>query len=956
MSMRPLALLGMRLSARSLRDAVLAALLALAASVALEASLRSAAPGTAARAPGLSALSLQARESISAAIGAARRGYWLTPSGTAEVARNPAQRLRARFSSTSASVSDGGAQMQIGLLAYGAAGHMRRALGARLAARANRIEYRLPGLAEWFVNGPAGLEQGFTVSRAAAGGSQGMLTLAQTVAGSSGGRLARAGRSVLFGGEVGGALSYGALRVLDAGGKTLPSWLTLAGGRLALHVRLAGARFPITVDPVITGAEGQEELLREGGGSEHPYTEELFGSSVALSADGNTAIVGAPGKQGVRSGNAWVFARHGSKWKEQQELSAPEGSPGAAQKSGCEPPEETGGCLFGSSVALSADGDVAVVGDPPRQAGGGEASGAVLVYAREGEPATWKLTAELAVRQSSAGLGASVGISEDGRTVIAGAPLAERNKGEAFAFDLEEGQWSQGHALIVSGAARGDQVGQSVAISGDGETALVGAPEVDEKQGAAYTFRRLGAIWQEVQALPAEGEAGEGKFGESVALSSDGTTALVGAPRNGTDPEWLGAAWAYTLAEGVPQSQVKLEGGAGEALKAEKGEEFGASVALSGDGSSALVGAPERSMQLESPHKGGKTGAAWLFTREGSGVWGTPQEVQAAEEADKVGRFGASDALDGDGATLLLGSPRAQEKEGGAFLFGARPVVEELAPKHGKLTGGATVAITGVNLTDVTGVFFGDRPAESYEMCPTPAESKRCEEIPPGEERILAVAPAGEPFKPPAKEEVDVTVETPGWLSATTTADLYEYEAPEESSGGEEPGGGGKGKRGGGGGGGGSGSGGGSGDSDGGGNLPTGVVIPTERQVSSAALGLTTRSAPCSISPKSVVISVSSSARASLTLVAGGTGKCAGRISLRVKLGAGAKARTLTLASSSYSLPARHSETLHLKLSSAVHSLLRAHHGRLKATLVFARSQPKPARAFAADVTLSGRV
>jgi hypothetical protein len=62
-------------------------------------------------------------------------------------------------------------------------------------------------------------------------------------------------------------------------------------------------------------------------------------------------------------------------------------------------------------------------------------------------------------------------------------------KGTAYEFVRTSGVWSNGTALtLASGLSGGDQFGASVALSGDGSTALVGAPNTNSNTGAAYFF------------------------------------------------------------------------------------------------------------------------------------------------------------------------------------------------------------------------------------------------------------------------------------------------------------------------------------------------------------------------------------------------------------------------------------------------------------------------------------
>ena len=83
----------------------------------------------------------------------------------------------------------------------------------------------------------------------------------------------------------------------------------------------------------------------------------------------------------------------------------------------------------------------------------------------------------------------------------------------------------------------------SVALSADGDTALIGGLDDNSTRGAAWLFTRSGSTWtQRGEKLTGGGEAGEGEFGTNVALSADGDTALIGAWR---DNGGAGAAWAY---------------------------------------------------------------------------------------------------------------------------------------------------------------------------------------------------------------------------------------------------------------------------------------------------------------------------------------------------------------------------------------------------------------------------
>lgn len=865
------------------------------------------------------ALPRAAREPVSAALGGARRSYWFNFSGGAAIARNPAQALDVRLARAGLSITSGKAKLAMHLAAVGLDGNLRAAQPAVIHASANRVVLTRGPLSEWYENGPLGLEQGFTIRRLPpAGSTRTPATLELELALGGNARALAAGASgVSFRSPDGGRLAYSQLSALDARGRRLPSWLSLSRGSLMLHVRLAGARFPVRIDPLLSGAEGELELEREASGTSEsgsPFKNEFFGTSVALSGDGNTALVGAP-SEGSRPGDAWVFARNGAQWVQQQEFTEPAaGTPNGKQR--CEPPAEPAGCLFGQSVSLSGDGNVAIVGDPPMHNG----AGAAFIYARSGT--VWTMAGELSApgEGGASAFGEAVAVAEDGDTVLVGAPDSHHGVGGAWSYRRGSGAWSTvGEALELPEAGRGARLGQSVAISADGTEAVLGAPEADGNSGKAFTFAYGSASWHEVSALSGEGVAGEALYGSSVALSSDGATAIVGAPRDSGSLERAGAAWLFSLEGASPVGpSVKLTGGNAEAA-AEAGEEFGGATSLSADGSKALVGASRYR---------GKAGVAWLFAREGSG-WSRPIAVTAVTETNRDARFASSVSLDASGQTLLGGGPHANEKEGAAWLFGDRPVIDSMEPGKGPHTGDTQVTIVGENFEEVRAVRFGKTPATSFEVL--------------SPEKIIAVSPPGE-------GEVKVTVETQGWLSEPlNTADQFKYTDKGSGSGGGE-GGGGEHKSGGEHPTGGSSSGGGGGQVSST-ALPTGLIIPTEARL--GVLGKTSRSTPCAVHSKSATISVSASARAALTLVASGSGHCAGRITLRVSIKVAGRTHAESLGSAGYSLGAGHRQSLVVKLDALARALLRAHKGRLKAALLINRSKPQPARAFTASVTLA---
>ena len=75
--------------------------------------------------------------------------------------------------------------------------------------------------------------------------------------------------------------------------------------------------------------------------------------------------------------------------------------------------------------------------------------------------------------------------------------------------------------LVGTGAVGSGEQGQSVALSGDGNTAIVGGPG-DNSGGAAWVFTRSNGVWtQQGSKLVGVGWAGDAEQGISVALSGE---------------------------------------------------------------------------------------------------------------------------------------------------------------------------------------------------------------------------------------------------------------------------------------------------------------------------------------------------------------------------------------------------------------------------------------------------
>ncbi|HST33224.1 MAG TPA: hypothetical protein VLJ80_06860 [Solirubrobacteraceae bacterium] len=609
---------------------------------------------------GLLALPLAGRGPVSAALGADTPRYRVRSSRGALTAFNPAQRLHLGFSDTTAIVRSGTATIGLEAQAIGY-GRLLRPLGkATLSARANLVSYSRGSIGEWYVNGPLGVEHGFTLASAPRPGGVGPLTLAIDLHGNTLPTLAPGGRSILFRRAGKDAFEYGGLRATDAAGRTLPSRLALDGRRVLLHVDAARARYPVTIDPLIQQGEKLTGGAEAGQG--------LAGWSVAVSADGNTALVGGPGDEGQR-GAAWVFTRTGTTWSQQ----------GSKLTAGGESAEGA----FGISVALSGDGNTALIGASADEFTGEEQQqlGSVRVFTRSGLTWTEAQKLEAGIRGAEDEFGTSVAISADGATAAIGAPADEAGEGAVWVFKLSEGAWLRTVGLDTceerefpsekcikreqeTGAG---QFGASVALSSNGDTILIGGPVDNSNAGAVWVYEKVAKGFEyqpQGERKTPTGNVGISAFGSAVSLSADGNTALVGGP---FDNSGDGAAWVFTRSGFTwTQQGPKLTKGGGLPQSS-----FGASVALSADGNTALIGAPEEEDPALFKEE---VGSAWAFTRAGSS-WSpaggklTGGGEQNGELTPFGGAFGNAVALSSDASTGLIGGFLDHEGRGAAWVF-----------------------------------------------------------------------------------------------------------------------------------------------------------------------------------------------------------------------------------------------------------------------------------------------
>jgi hypothetical protein len=429
-----------------------------------------------------------------------------------------------------------------------------------------------------------------------------------------------------------------------------------------------------------------------------------FGLAVAISGDGTTLAVGAPSEDsnlsGVtnsnsvggneladNSGAVYVFARVGSQWVQQ-----------AFMKPFTTDPGEN----FGFSVALDYSADTLVVGAPSEagEVGGVHApddpegdnkapnAGAVFVFVRSGSE--WSRQAYVKADHPIAEdkFGGAVAISGDGGTIAVGAVGAGAlNPGGVFVFALSGEQWAQqGNRLNPGAPTTGDEFGAAVALSHDGNTLAVGAPREDSASssletnenavdsGAVYVYTRDAGSWLDAYVyVKARNIGDDDRFGQTVALSGDGDTLAVGATNEDSN-----AKGAHNASDDFPANEAAPDSGAVYVLvrdgddwrhqafiKASNttigdDDRFGASIDLSFDGNTLAVGAIREdgigTGVGGSPINGViDAGAVYVYDRDDT-EWASGSTYVKASSTSQSDFFGKSIALSDDGDTLAVGA------------------------------------------------------------------------------------------------------------------------------------------------------------------------------------------------------------------------------------------------------------------------------------------------------------
>ncbi len=343
------------------------------------------------------------------------------------------------------------------------------------------------------------------------------------------------------------------------------------GNIIAYGSRFSGHGGRVHVFQNIAGVWTQIGATLEAEGS-----DDRFGTSISLSADGSIIAIGAPESDPYGSNNRGlvsVFKNVSGTWTQL----------------GADITGEAQNDHFGTSVSLSADGTILAIGAPERN------HADVFQYTEGvgGGQGFWRqIGNNLYGERPDDEFGESISLSADGTVVAIGGRHSYGGGtvsngyevGTASVYQYISGNWIQiGNNLY--GYATIDHFGESVSLSADGSTVAIGAPHGKGRRGYTKIYRNNAGTWTQI-GTDIDGDNTQYELGDSVALNADGSIVAIGAPSYFGDSNNSGLVRLYQNIAGVwTQIGTNIEGSSGY-----YNSNFGVSVALSTNSLTLVVG------------------------------------------------------------------------------------------------------------------------------------------------------------------------------------------------------------------------------------------------------------------------------------------------------------------------------------------------------------------------------
>ncbi len=263
---------------------------------------------------------------------------------------------------------------------------------------------------------------------------------------------------------------------------------------------------------------------------------DLSGTSIDLSSDGNIIAIGAIGNEdnGVNSGHVRVYGNQEGNWIQiGQDIDG-----------------ENPGDFFGISVSLSSNGTILAIGSQGASTINGSQTGLVKIY--ENQDGNWiQLGENLNGTNANDFFGRSIDLSLNGDIIAIGAFGNDDNgvdSGQVKIFENQDGNWVQ-LGTNIDGQNTGDNSGISLSLVSDGTIVAIGSSSNNtngENAGQVSIYENQGGNWTQI-GENLNGENASDRFGISVSISQDGTIVAVGAFNNDSNGDDSGKVYIYKI-------------------------------------------------------------------------------------------------------------------------------------------------------------------------------------------------------------------------------------------------------------------------------------------------------------------------------------------------------------------------------------------------------------------------
>ncbi len=364
------------------------------------------------------------------------------------------------------------------------------------------------------------------------------------------------------------------------------------------------------------------------------YAGANFGESVALNSDGNTLAVGAPFEDSS-AGSAYVFTRSGATWSPQNRIKASNAYANTYFGWTVALSDD------GHTLAIGAPGESNSGSSVTTNTHSASNAGAAYVFTYNAGAWSNQVYLKASTITAEDNFGAAIALNGSGSVLAVGSPYKSSTAGAAYVFTYASGAWGTPAYLTASNAGTGDNFGAVLALNNAGDTLAVGAPyeasnatgingtqsnNSAANAGAAYVFTHNGSTWSQQAYIKASNTQTNDDFGSALALSGDGNTLVVGAigesssatgingDQTDNSKDGVGAAYLFkrSNAAWIQQTYIKPS-------TSTLGDEFGTAIGMSADGSTlAISGAFEQSNakgvgSSQTDTSSTDAGAVWLF-------------------------------------------------------------------------------------------------------------------------------------------------------------------------------------------------------------------------------------------------------------------------------------------------------------------------------------------------------